>query len=261
MTLVQLYPSDPNAYAPRRGPRMQPGSREPFELDGPDDSVKWGNIIRTDLGLQNSPRASLRVLNFEQESRTPAARVLTLSYETPRFQPGTVPDGLDIHPVARVSGGTGAGAFTFELDWVHGTQFVFSVTSVHIDLTFDLPVSEEQIPIPEGLLFGAFISPFGSPGAVRPVRTRRLGNIPPSIGGSLSTVIPTLARRWRVYVEDSTEYASFEQHLWRDNTPSVIASTPGGEQMDIFGPAQIAAAVNLTDETIVNAWAVFELSA
>lgn len=260
MPLIELFPKDPADYAPRRGPRMVTGSQEPFELDAPDDSVKWGNVIKSELGWQNSSRASFRVLNFTQESRTPAARVLTLGYKAP-FAPETIPAGLDVHPVARVSGGTGAGAFEFELDWVHGTQFVFSVTSCHIDLTFDGPTQEEVIPIPPGLLFSAFVSPFGSPGAVRPVRTKRLGNIPPSIGGSLSTVIPVLARRWRVYVEDSTDYPNFEQHLWRDNAPSVIASTPGGQYMDIFGPAQVAAAVNLTDETIVNAWAVFELSA
>lgn len=261
MTLVKLFPPDPLAYAPRKGPRTEPGSALPFELDGPDDSVKWGNIIRTDLGLQNSSRASLRVLNFEQEARLPAARVVTLSYSTPRFQPGTVPDGLDIHPVARISGGTGAASFTFEVDWVHGTQLVFSVTSVHVDLTFDAPSNEEQIPIPEGLLFGAYISPFGSPGAVRPVRSRRLGDLAAGEGASLSTLIPTLARRWRAYTEDPTQLADLEQHLWRDNTPSVVAATVGGEWMDIFGPSQLAAIVNTTDEPIVNTWAVFELSA
>jgi len=248
-------------YGPRRGPRLEPASQEPFELDAPDDSVKWGNVIKSEPGWQNSPRASLRVLNFTQEARLPASRVLTLGFATPGFAPGTVPAGLDLHPVARVSGGTGAGAFTFELDWVHGTQFVFSVTSCHVDLTFDAPANPEALAIPAGLIFSAFVSPFGSPGAVRPVRSIRLGNLAAQEGASLSTVIPTLGRRWRVYLEDSAAYADVDQHLWRDNTPSVVAAAPGGEYMDIFGPAQIAAAVNLTDEAVDNVWAVFELSA
>lgn len=250
----------PRDYYPRRGPRLEPGSALPFELDAPDDSVKWGNVIKSDPGWENSPRASFRVLNFNQESRVPASRIFTLGYGAPVLG-GAIPDGLDIHPVARVSGGTGAGAFTFELDWVHGTQFAFAVTSCHVDLTFDLPVNPEAIAIPAGLQFSAFVAPFASPGAVKPVRTKRLGNLPGQEGASLSTIIPTLARSWRAYIEDSTAYASLEQHLWRDNTPSVVAATPGGTNMAIFGPSQIAAVVNLSDEPVTNCWAVFELSA
>lgn len=261
MPLVQLFPTDPGAYAPRKGPRMEPGSAEPFELDAPDDSPKWGNVLTTPEGLQNSSRASLLVLNFTQESRLPAARVLTLSFGAPGFPPGQVPDGLDMHAVARVSGGTGAGSFSFELDWVHGTQFVFSVTSARVELTFDEPSDPEAIALPSGMNFGAFISPFGSPGAVRPIRSRLLGDLPGDDGASLSTYIPPLARRWRAYVSDTTQYVDIEQQLWRDNTPSVVAAATAGEYMDIFGPSHIAAIVNGSTDPVPNVWAVFELSA
>jgi hypothetical protein len=235
---------------PAESPR--PASKLSQTLDTPNDSPKWGNVIVTAEGLQNGPRCSLRVTNFNDERCLPYTHTILLSYQAIG---GEALDFYDIHPIAKIATGTGAGSTQFEVDWVHGTQLVFPISSGHVDLSFDAPLNADSV-IPKNLKFGAFLGPSGSPGAVRPVRSFRL----PSLLAAASTDIPLplMVRRVRVYATVPTALAGAVQSLFAG--PTLLAAEVAGSPMDIFGPAQTyrltAGAAALT-----NPYVVFEVAA